>query len=104
MFNEEFVVIPRLLLNDNRLSKTDCILFGLLKSLSLKEGYCFCTNEYLAEYINTTVRNVNYSLSKLKKYGYIIIYLKKGRRKIYIKGNEILNYVSYINEDEFIPY
>lgn len=103
MFNEEFIVIPRLILNDDRLSKTDCILFGLLKSLSIKEGYCFCTNEYLAKYINTTVRNVNYSLSRLKKCGYIIICFKKGRRKIYMKGNELLNYISYINEDEFIP-
>lgn len=96
MTEEKYIIIPMILFQDKRLNKTDCIIYGLLNSLSIKVGYCFCTNEYLANYINTTKRNINYSLSKLKENKYIKTEIRRGRRKIYLLNNN-----SLLNENNF---
>lgn len=98
----EFIITPRILFNDNRLSNTDRIVLGLIISLTLNKGYCFATNEYLKEYVNSSLRTINYSLSKLKKLNYIIIKYENNKRKIYLNTEKVPTKVASISAKKSI--
>lgn len=80
---------PRILFNDKNLTRTDNDLLSLIISLALKYDYCFASNNYLANYINTSTRTISDSLSKLKQLKYIIVRNDDGRRKIYLNNEKI---------------
>lgn len=64
-------------------------MLSLIISLALNKGYCYANNEYLANYINSSVRTINYSLSKLKDLKYIIVKYENNKRKIYLNMEKI---------------
>lgn len=82
-------MIPRILFNDSSLSETDRMVMGLIISLTLKNTYCYASNEYLEKYINKSQRTINYSLSKLKKLEYIKVKFESGKRRIYLNTDKI---------------
>lgn len=82
-------MIPRILFNDSSLSETDRMVMGLIISLTLKNTYCYASNEYLEKYINKSQRTINYSLSKLKKLEYIKVKIENGKRRIYLNTDKI---------------
>lgn len=85
----EFIMTPRILFNDKNLTKTDIIVLSLILSLALKNGYCYARDDYLTEYINSSVRTINYSLSKLKNLKYIIVKYENNKRRIYLNVEKI---------------
>lgn len=87
--NCDFIMTPRILFNDENLSRTDIDLLSLIISLTLNSGFCFAANKYLASYINTSSRTITDSLSRLKKLEYIIAENDNGKRKIYINPEKI---------------
>lgn len=87
--NCDFIMIPRILFNDSSLSETDRMVMGLIISLTLKNTYCYASNEYLEKYINKSQRTINYSLSKLKKLEYIKVKFESGKRRIYLNTDKM---------------
>ena len=87
--NCDFIMIPRILFNDSSLSEIDRMVMGLIISLTLKNTYCYASNEYLEKYINKSQRTINYSLSKLKKLEYIKVKFESGKRRIYLNTDMI---------------
>ena len=87
--NSEFIITPRILFRDKNLSRTDIDLLSLIISLALNKGYCYATNDYLKNYINSSVRTIIYSLSKLKNLNYITVKYENGKRKIYLNIEKI---------------
>ncbi len=85
----EFIITPRILFRDKNLSRTDIDVLSLIISLALNKGYCYVTNDYLKEYINSSERTINYSLSKLKKFDYIIVKNENNKRRIYLNMEKI---------------
>lgn len=85
----EFIITPRILFSDKSLSRTDIDVLSLIISLALNKGYCYATNDYLKEYINSSERTVSYSLSKLRKLGYIIVKYENSKRRIYLNIEKI---------------
>lgn len=85
----EFIITPRILFRDKNLSRTDIDVLSLIISLALNKGYCYATNDYLKEYINSSERTINYSLSKLKKLDYIIVKNENSKRRIYLNMEKI---------------
>lgn len=85
----EFIIAPRILFNDKCLSNTDRVVLALIISLTLNKGYCYATNEYLASYVNSSVRTISYSLSKLRSLKYIIIKYENKKRRIYLNMEKI---------------
>lgn len=75
---------PRILFNDRNLSKTDCSVLGLIISLTLKNGYCYASNEYLADYVKVSKRTISDSLSKIKRLKY-----ENNNRRIYLNTEKI---------------
>lgn len=80
---------PRILFNDRNLSKTDCSVLGLIISLTLKNGYCYASNEYLADYVKVSKRTISDSLSKIKRLKYIIVKYENNNRRIYLNNEKI---------------
>lgn len=80
---------PRILFNDKNLTRTDTDLLSLIISLTLKNDYCFATNKYLANYINTSERTISYSLSKFKELNYIFVKRVNENRRIYLNKEKI---------------
>ena len=85
----EFIMTPRILFSDKNLTRVDIDLLSLIISLTLKKGYCYATNKYLANYINSSIRTIGYSLSKLKTIGYIKIEYETIGRRIYLNTDKI---------------
>jgi hypothetical protein len=69
-------VIPARYVIAKDISSTQKLLLGLISSLSNRKGYCFASNDYLAELLDVSKIRVSQSISDLEKKGYIgrIIY------------------------------
>ena len=69
-------VIPARFVIAKDISSTQKLLIGLISSLSNLKGYCFASNEYLAELLNVSKVSVSHAISDLEKKGYLgrIIY------------------------------
>lgn len=85
----DFIITPRILFNDKNLSRTDIDILSLIISLTFKYGYCYACNDKLAKYVNTSIRTISDSLSKLRKLNYIIVKSEYKNRRIYINEEKI---------------
>ena len=69
-FNFKGVWVPAKVFTDPRLTHADKFLFALVHILSNEKG-CFATRETLATYMCQSVRNTQYSISRLCEHGYV---------------------------------
>jgi len=65
------VWVPAKVFTDLRLTHSDKFLWAIVHILSNEKG-CYATKETLATYMGSSVRNVQYSLSRLAEAGLII--------------------------------
>lgn len=109
-----YMVIPTLIGIDQELPPGARLLYGLISSLSHKEGYCWATNAYLSEMLGVSKTSVSTWISLLQKKGYItseIIY-KNGTKEVearHIRINSIITIPSKpepeeINENNIDPF
>ena len=72
-----------------KLSSNAKLLYGDIQLLCYKNGYCFATNQYLAENLKVTPRTIIRLLGELEEEKYISFEYNKNIRKIYIsQGDE----------------
>ena len=80
-----YTIIPANVRYDKDLKPLEKLLFGEIARLSVKEGYCTATNNYLASLYDLTPNYVSNSISNLAKRGYIRVeVLNKNERRIYM--------------------
>lgn len=77
------ILIPAVILNDNRLSPFDKIMFGEINVLSNRHGFCFAQNSYFAKKYNTSIRTIQRSLNALSDLMYIVVINEDNKRSIY---------------------
>lgn len=100
-----YMVIPTLVGIDKELPFGARVLYGLISSLSHKEGYCWATNAYFAEILGVSKSSISNWISLLQKKGYItsdIIY-KKGTREIesrHIKVNLVISVSNMVKTEK----
>lgn len=87
---EWFIKIPNAILQDKDLNHTQMILYGYIKSLSMKKWYCYASNKTLGDYLNIQVRAVQRHLNKLKEKWYI---------KIEIEDTYVRKIIGYVKND-----
>lgn len=68
--NNGYAICPNSWIFDKRIQKMLPLLL-LISSLSAKEGYCYASNQYLAEKFGTTPETISRQIAKLREYGYI---------------------------------
>jgi len=86
-----WIVIPTKLFFNGKGNKNSKGLYGLISSLAEKEGYCYASNNYLAEIIKTSSRTIRRWLNELKEMNYLRCEYDEtlknsSKRKIYING------------------
>ena len=89
---------------DDRI-KSQLRLLLLIASLSAKEGYCYASNQYLAEKFKTTPENISRQIGILRDYGYIKTEDEKfgavvTNRKIKIVAFENLSASTAVDEND----
>ena len=97
----QYYQIPIIIYSDVNLSSTEKLLMSQLISLTFKNGYCFASNEYLANSMNVTKRTISKSLSNLKTQNYIIISYENQARKIYLNKEKVMTKTSIPMEEKF---
>ena len=85
-FGGSFGIIPDFVLNRN-LSGLQLRLYARITQLSNRKGFCFATNEYLADLLNTSKMTISQTISFLAKKKFIKIEVCKNQRKIYPNFN-----------------
>lgn len=87
--------------------KNELGLLLIISSLCAEKGYCFASNEYLAQQFNETTQSISNKIKKLERKKYISIeYIKRGceilRREIRLKNiytDDIKSFISTIKKD-----
>ena len=95
---DNYIKIPIVLLEDNNVSSSAKLLYGLLVLLAYQEGYCYANNSYLADKLNLGIRAITRLLKELSDNNYIKMEFKhRFIRKIFI--NEISTSISLDYKD-----
>jgi len=66
-----YIIITHSIYSDKTIKDGSKLLYGLILSLSQKDGYCYADNSYLAETLNKDPRTVQTYLAELNEKKYI---------------------------------
>lgn len=95
------IFVPRIVLEDERLSATDRILFGLIDGLAKSERGFFASNAYVARTLRLTGRAVQQSLKRLESVGYISRRVGlNGRRTVTTVSSRALRNASFLGRNK----
>ena len=88
-----FLMIPQVVAQDKRLKGNEKLLYGHIFSLTKKEGYCWATNDYLADLMGVSKDCISRYITHIIELGYldrVVVKDKKSGqitcRKLYIKN------------------
>lgn len=88
--HKDFIIIPIEICHHHQLSSTSKILFGKILSLSNKDGYCYASNQFFADYLSLSTRTITKYIKELKDEGIIDCIFSKGKKRhIYIKNLDL---------------
>ena len=88
-----YSVIPATVLYNKELKANEKLLYAIITSLACKEGYCFVSNQYLAEKLDVNPKTISSWISDLKDKNFVIVELIRNenkqiiQRRIYIKDS-----------------
>lgn len=68
-----YIIVPDFILKDSSITDGEKLLFGDIASCSLKKGFCWFTNKYVANRYHISERTASRWVNDLKKKEYIII-------------------------------
>jgi len=85
-----YSVIPAPVRDDKRLPASARLLYGDISSLTKSEGYCWASNEWLAEKTGLSIRGISKLVTCLQRAGHIRVEILKGnKRHIWLACAEI---------------
>lgn len=90
-----YSVIPATVLYNKELKANEKLLYAIITSLTCKEGYCFASNEYLAEKLGVNRKTVSSWISDLRDKNFIIVELIRNG------NNQIIQRKIYINDSPY---
>ena len=99
--NNYFIMFPSHLLDE--LNAHECVLMGVLISLSKKEGYAYPSNQMLSDTLKTSIPTIGRMLSKLEESKHITRKITRDKtgqiisRQIYIQNSLVRG--GHINND-----
>lgn len=90
-----YAVIPSTVLFNEELKSNEKLLYAVITALANKEGYCYASNNYLADLFNSKAHTISNWISYLNKLNFVYVDLIRNNK------NEIIQRRIYIND---IPY
>jgi len=95
-------VLPSSIFFNDKLEPNCIKFYAIVRNLSRMNGYCFATNEYLSQMMNSDERSVQRWLKNLCKEGYFEIITDKNgiqhQRKIYLSDK----FKKFLQDDNFV--
>ena len=70
-----YAVIPSTVLFNEELKSNEKLLYAVITALANKEGYCYASNNYLADLFNSKAHTISNWISHLNKLNFV--YFKK---------------------------
>lgn len=89
-----YVIVPKSVIRDDRISDGAKIILGEIMSLSEERGYCYAGNRYFAERHGITRESVSRLISRLEAAGYVKVEQVRGDG-----GREIVERRVWVNTD-----
>ena len=77
-----YMIITHSIYADKDLNDGAKLTYGLILSLSQKNGLCYANNEYLSETLNKSIRTIQKHLEQLVSKGYITMTLYKNNYRL----------------------
>ena len=71
MEEKDYIIIPQKILEDDTLTSTDKLVYGIILRLTRCNGYCWATNQYIADILHINSRTVSTCIRKLREQNYI---------------------------------
>lgn len=90
-----YSVIPATVLYNKELKANEKLLYAIITSLACKEGYCFASNQYLAEKLDVNPKTISSWISDLKDKNFVIVELIRNENKQIIQRRIYINDVPY---------
>ncbi len=97
---EHFALIPESVLFHDTLSSTSKLLWGVIYSLTRKDGYCWASNAYLSKTLKKSKRTIIDSLKELKDSGFISVYVARDKETKVFISRQIVTNISLKGNDE----
>lgn len=97
----KYVVIEFDILNNEKLSNTEKILYGFITVLASNSPKgCFASTKYLCDLMKLKPRQLKNCLANLKKFNYITCRIVKNKRYIVPTINQFLDHREKTNEQQ----
>ena len=96
MDEKDYIIIPQKIIEDNNLNSTDKLVYGIILRLTRSNGYCWATNQYIADILKFNPRTISTSIKKLRELGYI--YSSKNKNDKF----KTFRKISFDKEEEYI--
>lgn len=96
-----FIILPEQACFDSRLPPMSRLLYGLIVSLSMKEGFCWASNRFFAERFHVKPETISRAIKALSEAGYIRLeFTGNGNenRRIYTLDNFVIPLDEKIND------
>jgi len=81
------IILDDSIVKSKKINSTEKLVYGVITSLANNKGYCYASNEYIANKINLSKRSISKAISDLKKANYIRVENDEYQRKIYLTHN-----------------
>ena len=95
-----FAVIPAPVLYSKSLKANSKLIYGIISSLTSKEGYCYASNNYLSDQIGLTACGVSRLITDLKSHNFIKVKTIREGKVIKQRRIYLTNAVGVVTNDQ----
>ena len=78
------IILDDSIVKSKKINSTDKLVYGVIKALASNKGYCYASNDYIAQKVNLSKRTITNSIKNLKQANYIRVEIINYQRNIYI--------------------
>lgn len=98
-----YAVLPSKVLFNKELKANEKLLYAVITILANKEGYCYASNNYLADLFNSKAHTISNWISHLNKLGFVYVELIRNDNKEIIQRRIYINDIPYVKKMTY-PY
>ncbi len=99
-----YIILPEFIIRDNEIPEGAKILFGEIAALSLREGYCYCTNGYISKIFSGSKRNASRWIRSLRERLYVTVELIRKDGSGRIRERQIQPNTGLMQVDRFMNW
>ena len=99
-----YAVIPSTVLFNEELKSNEKLLYAVITALANKEGYCYASNNYLADLFNSKAHTISNWISHLNKLNFVYVDLIRNNKNEIIQRRIYINDIPYVTKNDIPLY